>query len=517
MRLEVMQPTSAPITESIAPQWQGPLLQLALAWAALLALCAGDWAAMVGHWWSNSTYNHILLVPPIIAWLVWQRLPELARLTPRAWWPGLLALGAALLVWLLGNISGLATASQLGAVAMLPASVLALLGPRVAYALLFPLFYSAFLVPFGDELVPALQTITADITIALTHASGIPAEIEGVFIDTPVGLFEVAEACSGVKFLVAMVALGALVANQCFQSVWRRAAFMVASVVVPILANGVRAWGTIYIAQFQGIEFAAGFDHIFYGWIFFAVVMGILIGAGWRFFDRSMDDPAIDLSDIEGARWIAPLERFSAAGSTVLAGIGILAVAMAAWAGAARALEADLPQAIALPQVAGWEQVPTEQAWAWRPHAPGADRRLFGTYRSASGQQVDVFLAYYGAQEEGREAGAYGEGAQPPGTEWRWLGEAPAIDGGKGDWLQAVGIHPRLAMTWYRHGDWMGSSRLELKALTMRDRLLFTARPTATLIVSAEGEGAQAEAAVADFLAAIGPSGKWMDRIVGLD
>ncbi|WP_241657286.1 exosortase A [Aurantiacibacter suaedae] len=512
-----MSPTRAPLTESIAPQWRVPLLQLSLGWAAMLALFAGDWAAMAAHWWNTSTYNHILLIPAIIAWLVWQRLPELARLTPRAWWPGLVALGGALLVWLLGNISGLATASQLGAVAMLPASVLALLGPRVSYALLFPLFYSGFLVPIGEELVPVLQMITADITIALTHLSGIPAEIEGVFIDTPVGLFEVAEACSGVKFLVAMVALGALIANQCFRSVWRRMAFMAACVIVPILANGVRAWGTIYIAQFQGIEFAAGFDHVFYGWIFFAVVMAILIGAGWRFFDRGMDEPAIYLADIEGARWIAPLERFIAPGWAVLAGIAALALTTTAWASAARAVEAPLPQAIALPQVAGWEQVPTEQAWPWRPHAPGADRRLFGSYRSESGQRVDVFLAFYGAQEEGREAGAYGEGAQPPGTEWRWLGEAHSIKGGKGEQLQAVGLHPRLAMTWYRHGDWTGSSRLELKALTMRDRLLFTARPTATMIVSAEGSGDAAEAVISDFIGAIGPSGKWMDRIVGLD
>jgi len=80
-----------------------------------------------------------------------------------------------------------------------------------------------FLVPFGDELVPTLQMITADLTIALVHLSGIPAVIDGVFIDTPIGLFEVAEACSGVKFLVAMVALGSLAAHVCFASWWRRA------------------------------------------------------------------------------------------------------------------------------------------------------------------------------------------------------------------------------------------------------------------------------------------------------
>jgi exosortase len=69
-----------------------------------------------------------------------------------------------------------------------------------------------------------------------------------VFITAPGGYFEVAEACSGVKFLIAMVAYGTLVANVCFRSWPRRAAFMAMALVVPILANGVRAWGTVFIA-----------------------------------------------------------------------------------------------------------------------------------------------------------------------------------------------------------------------------------------------------------------------------
>ena len=168
---------------------------------------------------------------------------------------------------------------------MLQAAVLRC-SPRVTAALLFPLAYMLFLVPFGDELVPALQAVTASLAVNLTHASGVPAIVDGIFIDTPAGLFEVAEACSGVKFLVAMIALGTLVAHLCFESPRRRAVFMAACIVVPVLANGVRAWGTIYVAQSQGVEFAAGFDHIVYGWVFFALVMGGLLLGGWRYFDR---------------------------------------------------------------------------------------------------------------------------------------------------------------------------------------------------------------------------------------
>ena len=145
--------------------------------------------------------------------------------------------------------------------------------------------------------------------IALTHASGVPAEVDGVLIDTPAGRFIVAEACSGVKFLVAMVALGTLVAHSCFASAKRRSLFMIAAVTVPVLANGIRAWGTIYVAQSQGIEFAAGFDHIVYGWVFFALVMGGLLLVSWRYFDREPGDLSIDPAALAASSVLARLGR----------------------------------------------------------------------------------------------------------------------------------------------------------------------------------------------------------------
>lgn len=518
MRLEALNPGSAMLTDSLAPHWRKPLLHLALAWLGLLVLFAPDWAAMAWQWWDSSTYNHILLVPPILGWLVWQRAPELAQLSPRAWWPGLVLLAGALLIWLLGDISGTATASHLGAVAMLQAVTISLLGPRVSWALLFPLAYGFFLVPFGDELVPALQMITAAITIWLTLASGIPAVIEGVFIDTPVGLFEVAEACSGVKFLVAMVALGTLVANVCFRSWWRRAAFMALAVILPIFANGIRAWGTIFIAQSQGLEFAAGFDHIFYGWIFFGLVMAAVLAVSWRFFDRGVEEPFIDPEAILRSPALERLERISAKPHIVGASIAALALLTLAWASNARQIEAELPQHIALPTVSAWQQVAADQRYDWQPLAGGAAHRLQGTYRNAAGQNVDVVFALYSAQREGSEAGAYGQGALIPNTEWRWLSDEAAIAGAHGERLQALGSIQRVAMTYYRRADWLGASRARLKLLSMRDKLLLQAQPTAMLILSAEETGEHsARETISDFLASTGDLDLWMDQIAAGD
>ncbi len=518
MQPEAISPRHALIAERIAPHWRLPLLRLALVWALLLIMFAPDWADMVMQWWNSSTYNHILFVPLIIGWLIAQRAGELARLTPQAWWPGLAGVAGALFIWFLGNISGLATASHLGAVLMLQTSAIALLGPRISAALLFPLAYGLFLVPIGDELVPALQMITAFLTIALTEASGIPAIIDGVFIDTPAGLFEVAEACSGVKFLVAMVALGTLVSHVCFRNWWRRAAFMALAIVLPILANGVRAWGTIYIAQSQGIAFAEGFDHIFYGWVFFALVMTALLGMGWKFFDRHIDDPFIDAAKIEAMPLLNWLERFGGHGWRVFAAVCALVAGIVLWAGTARTIEAAVPAQISLPQVDGWSRAQDSSPYVWEPRMGGADHKLIGTYRDAKGREVTLAYALYAAQDDGREAGAFGEGALPPDTQWRWVSQADAIAGGAGDRLLALGTHERVAYTWYRHGDWTGSSKLRLKLGNMRDRALLSVQPTSKLIISAADNNAQqGEQAVADFVAALGPLGPWMDRVGGKD
>jgi exosortase A len=352
-----MQADAAPPVGSVAQTWpagpagawRAPLAQLAFVCGLLAVLTAAEWVEMARQWWDSASYNHILMVPPILVWLVRLRAPQLARLAPQAWWPGLVALPPALVMWTVGSTLEINTASQLGAVLMLQAAVLTLLGPKVTAALLFPLAYMLFLVPFGDELIPGLQALTARMAVALTHASGVPAVIDGVFIDTPGGLFIVAEACSGVKFLIAMVALGTLVSHLCFGSAWRRALFMAAAIVVPILANGVRAWGTIFIAQSQGIEFAAGFDHIVYGWVFFAVVMGGLLLGAWRYFDRAPEEPLIDAAAIDRSVLLTRVEAWRMPGWAAAGAIALLAVVAAIsgpfFAGAAleRYLAAGLP------------------------------------------------------------------------------------------------------------------------------------------------------------------------------
>lgn len=288
--------------------WRKTLLALAFAVLALVAIAAREWGEMLHQWWNIDTYNHLLLLPFIIGWLVKLRMPELARIAPCPFLPGLILVIAALALWQAGRMTGINLIAHAGAVGAVQAAIVTVLGLRAGLLLALPIGLATFLVPFGDEIVPPLQLITADIAIALTHGSGIPATIDGINIDTPAGLFIVAEACSGVKFLAAMVTLAVLVAFTRFDSWKRRLLFLAASVVIPILANGVRAWGTIYIAQFAGVQFAAGFDHIVYGWVFFAIVVAALLAGAWRFFEREPEDHGWTAADIGRWLWVEKAE-----------------------------------------------------------------------------------------------------------------------------------------------------------------------------------------------------------------
>ncbi len=506
------------IISALPRSWRGTLPVLAAMWSAIAIVTARDWVAMFDQWWNISTYNHILFIPAIVGWLVWSRWSELAKLSPQNWWPGLALVAIAAFIWLIGSVAGVNLISQAGAVLMLQSAVVAALGPRTAFALSFPLFYMVFLVPFGDELIPALQMLTAKMVIGLTQWSGIAAQIDGVFIDTPVGLFEVAEACSGVKFLIAMIALGALVAHSCFTSLKRRAIFLGLAIVLPIAANGVRAWGTIYLAQFLGIEFAAGFDHVFYGWIFFALVVAALLAGSWRWFDRSPDDPAIDAERLNAMRIFDVGSKRAMGSGGVLAIAALLLGMFSAWNIAAETASANVGQTVALPQISGWQRVTPVMTVAWQPRAAGADQILQGQYRNANGDRIDVVVAVYLRQGRGVEVGAPGQGALPFDTAWRWLQSGPSDASQTGDVLLADGRVRRVAVTSYRQGDLLTGSRGALKLAGLRDRLALSPDATTMLILSAE-EGALGDGArtIAAFQRTIGDRAQWLDRIAGVE
>jgi exosortase A len=491
--------------------WARHIRLLTLTWAALLLLFWRDTADIIGIWWNSSTFNHCLIIVPILAWLVAQRRHQLAQLTPHGYWPALLYIAAGGLGWLLGDAAGVALARHAGLIMMLQGSVAAILGLNVFRGMVFPLFYMFFLIPFGEEFVPILQTVTAKMCMVMLGWTGIPAYIDGIFITTPNGYFKVAEACAGVMFLVAMVAYGALVANLCFQRWSRRISFMAVCVVVPIIANGIRAFGTIYIAEHVGIEFAKGFDHVFYGWIFFAIVIAIVMAIGWRFFDKAADAVAFDPATLQGA----PTRRITTSAAAFL--VVLLGAFPLFWSGIMAAAISPLPAQIPAPLVNGWQVISYQPSKQWLPHFAGASYQNIIRYRNASGQNVDMAIALYDRQTEGRELVGFGNGATDTINNWVWVADMAAPVNGKAERIKTPGPLSRDVLSFYRVRGITTGSAMQVKLATLKSRLLGGNQSAAAILISAEYQDENSPRLVIDqFLKDAGNIDKIADQMVGI-
>ena len=381
--------------------WLMAGLAFALATALLFVLRFEAPAAMVRVWLASETFGYGFLILPIVLFLIWQRRAGLRRLTPRPCFWALPWIVAGLLVQLVGQVSSIMLLQELAFVALWQGLFVLIFGWSVTRALLFPLFYLFFLVPAGAEVVPLLQRSTAEITVPLLRASGIPTFLDSVYIEIPSGSFVVAEVCSGARFLLTSLVLGVLASNLFFRSWWRRLVFMALCLVVPILANGLRAYGIIMLAHLSDYRLAVSVDHIVYGFIFLSLVLLILTGLGALFRDRWPQDLPVPPKDAgtpgRAAGFLAAL----------LLG-GLLLGGAQAWA-----LQVLQPPAVPArsaaeppPAVGDWQLQQAKAVASWAPAFPGADRQGLSTYRvpgAPPSEAVSFFFASYDYQRQDHE------------------------------------------------------------------------------------------------------------------
>ena len=270
-------------------------LLAALAFIATLAAVAPFFAREIAEavraWVNSPTYNHCFLVVPLVLFLLWSRRGAVAGAAPRPDLRGLVAICVFSIIWFAAAKLDVIEARQFLFMGIVQGILFTLLGSALYMRLLGPLLYLFFLVPSGQFLVPKLQDVTANLAITGLHAAGVPVYSDGIFIEIPEGSFVIAEACAGLRFLVASIAYGVLFALLVYVSWWRRIAFVGLSLVVPVIANGIRAFGIIFAAHLVGSAAAVEADHIFYGWIFFSIVIFLLTLVGMSFSDRSHLNP----------------------------------------------------------------------------------------------------------------------------------------------------------------------------------------------------------------------------------
>jgi exosortase A len=240
--------------------------------------------SMIILWWRSQTFAHGFVIVPISAWLIWRQRERLASLPLRPSPAAFLLLAALGGAWLLAQAANVQVVMQYAVMAMIPVAILALLGRPVVQAIAFPLAYLLLAVPFGEVFVAPLMDFTANFTVAALQLTGIPVFRENNVFSIPSGNWSVVEACSGLRYVIASLALGTLYAYLNYRSLRRRLMFIGVALILPIFANGVRAYSIVMIGHWSNMRLAVGVDHLVYGWLFFGLVSLLLfwIGSLWR-------------------------------------------------------------------------------------------------------------------------------------------------------------------------------------------------------------------------------------------
>ncbi len=497
--------------------WRRSVIAWLLLVLAILALYWDTGAAMVSIWHRSETFAHAFLVPPISLWLAWRQRQRLAMLVPRpAPWV-LLPMALAGFAWLLGELVAVNAVTQFALVALLVLSVPAVLGLDLARALLFPLSFLFFAVPVGEFMLPTLMQWTADFTVAAVRLSGVPVYREGLQFVIPSGSWSVVEACSGVRYLIASFMVGSLFAYLNYRSAKRRWIFVGVSLLVPILANWLRAYMIVMLGHLSDNKIATGVDHLVYGWVFFGVVIMLLftIGARW-----SEPDAPVAAATVGGSR-AAPTGA-----SPALSGGLIPALALLIAAGPlialrtigdpvddGRAVSVSLPVTTA----GGWRADAAMPA-NWAPAFKNPTATASQAFSGPAGQVVGVHVLYYRQQRDERKlVSSINSTVRVEDPMWNAVTTstraAASVDANGAVAVRetlALGVESpgraarqrlRIWQLYWVNGAWTASD-VQAKLIGARDRLRGRGDDGAAVIVFArEEQPGAAEQALAAFMA----------------
>jgi exosortase A len=455
--------------------------------AAILLAYAGTFASMVKVWSNSETFLHGFIIAPVSLWLIWSRRHGLAAMQPEPDRRGLVALGALGFTWLLATLADVQVVRHFAAVSMIPAVLWTVTGRQMVLRIGFPLAFLMLAVPFGEAFIPTLIDITANATVWALQLTGIPVYREGNSFAIPSGNWSVVEACSGVRYLIASITLGSLYAYLTYRSLTRRLAFMAVSVLLPIVANSVRAYLIVMIGHLSDMTLAVGVDHLIYGWIFFGLVMVLLfwIGTIWR---EDTDDNSLPAPASQAAATAADMKSVMA----VAAGSLVIMLIWPAWAKLAmpgpqadhtgETGQSSAVRSLDFPEhMKQWQRKGAESAW--KPIYGGQPLTTQGVFRFG-GHEASIHLAHYPMQVPGSGLVMFGNAlVKEEDAQWHATKEERRLvsAGNVNIDVRQTSIYgpgvKLLVWRWYQMNNTTYASPYMLKAALALNRL--TGRPTA--------------------------------------
>ncbi len=241
--------------------------------------------AMVNHWASSDDYSHGFLVAPLAIYFAWERRIKLRRARIESSWWGLVPLVLGALALMVGRLGVEQMAMREAFVLTVIGLVLLLLGREVFRILAFPLFFLFLMVPLPQSLVNVLsfplQLIAADLAVDSLHLLNVPALREGNIIHLATARLFVAEACSGLRSLLALGTLGVVFAYFFRKTLPERVVIVLSTIPIAILVNAFRVGLTGILTHKFGEAAAEGVIHQTEGFFTFGLAFALLLVEAW--------------------------------------------------------------------------------------------------------------------------------------------------------------------------------------------------------------------------------------------
>ena len=260
----------------------------------LLALFYPTLKWLLGEWLGNDYFSHGPLVPLISAFLAWRLWvkwpPEQRRIKPAT--IGLLPLGVGLAVYLYALLQRAYFAASLAMIVIIAGLVWYLVGTAALRRFAFPIGFLFFMVPlpFVEPLSLPLAQLTGALSAAIVHLLGVPIIVNGAQITLPNAELVVGAQCGGLRSIVTLMTLVALVVFLVEGAWWKKLLLVLSSIVIAALGNVIRVASLLVVANIWGADAAFKYYHDYSGIVFFLSALALLLAFGWVLGCREIRD-----------------------------------------------------------------------------------------------------------------------------------------------------------------------------------------------------------------------------------
>ncbi|AEG02580.1 VPLPA-CTERM-specific exosortase XrtD [Methylomonas methanica] len=256
--------------------------------AALALMLWAYWdglANLLHRWEVEEEYNHGYFLPLMTLLFLWQLRPQIITQSFQPAWGALALACAALLMFIVGELSAIYLLIHYSFILLLFALSLAMVGwagTMLTFAAIGILVFAVPIPYFLEATITSkLQLLSSKFGVNLIRFCNIPVFREGNLIDLGVFKLEVIEACSGLTYLYPLLGFGAICAYMYRTETWKRVLIVLSTIPIAILLNSFRIGMIGFLVKYFGGEQARGFLHDFEGFAVFMVCVGILFLEIW--------------------------------------------------------------------------------------------------------------------------------------------------------------------------------------------------------------------------------------------